>query len=549
MIKWYVCTLLLVFGAPILGSDAGVFGNPNGMLDGVTPGLTARFDFDGSWKDVSGNGNHAKPEEVWRGRDAFTFERRGSALFQSASSRLTAPLNITPGRMPEMTFTAWIKRHAQPARTIPRMSVFSNLDNRAGRALRILEGPDTRQTAFTLFLGNEETEALPVDMDNWVFVAVTFSESSQTAAIHAGGEKLTVSGSAATGITTGRTDLTLGHCPWDQRISFRGLMDDVRVYNRVLSDEEIRLIRDARTPAFEHFGRDHTAFIPKRPETVVRDSWTHDSPIIGTVAPGDTIYSGRVLRAVDTNRGFTEIPADRTLINVLRRTAVGHWVTGLYYPYESIEIDLGDGRTGYVALDDLMVVDLSHPSPITYLRQHVNLFTRTSQILTLTALLLILLFLIFYPAIDYRLLRLADSDNSPGVAWPVLLFLIIGFIVGVMYPFTAPQIYNFLETPLLWPAGHEFAVWYLSIMMVLMGLTVILSLWESIARAGVVAGLIRYLLLMAVAVTGFLLVSFLIIQTFLFSAVMMVLLILTPKFMDAASDWTRREGQWFIVTG
>ncbi|TVQ74345.1 MAG: hypothetical protein EA363_01805, partial [Balneolaceae bacterium] len=100
-----------------------------------------------------------------------------------------------------------------------------------------------------------------------------------------------------------------------------------------------------------------------------------------------------------------------------------------------------------------------------------------------------------------------------------------------------------------WPAGHEFAVWYLSIMMVLMGLTVILSLWESIARAGVIAGLVRYLVLMAVAVAGFLLVSFLIIQSFLFSAVMMVLLILTPKFMDAASEWTSREGQWFIVSG
>jgi len=545
MVKWYVYTLLLILGAPILGSDAEVIGNPNGMLDGVTPGLVARYDFDGTWKDVSGNGNHASPEEVWRGRDAFTFERRGSALFQSTSSRLLIPVNISPWRMPELTFTAWIKRHTHPTRTNPRMSVFSNLDNRQGRALRILEDPDSRETAFTLFLGNEETETLPVDMDNWVFVAVTFSESGQTATIHAGGEKLTINGSAV----SGRTDLTLGHCSWDQRISFLGLMDDVRIYNRVLSDDEIHLIRDARTPAFEHFGQDHTAFIPKRPGTVVRDNWTHDSPIIGTVEPSDTLYAERVLRAVNTSRGVTEIPPDRTLVNVLRRTTVGHWVTGLYYPFESIEVDLGDGRTGYVALDDLMVVDLSYPAAVTFLRQNLNLYTRTSQILTLTALLLVLLFLVFYPVIDSWLLRLADSYNSPGVAWPVLVFLIVGFILGVMYPFTAPLIYNFLETPLVWPAGHEFAVWYLSIMMVLMGLTVLASLWESIVRAGIVGGIIRFLVMITVAMAGFLLVSILIMQSFLFSAVMMILLILTPKFMDAASEWTRREGQWFIVTG
>ena len=549
MFKRYACMLLLMLGAPNLGSDATVNANPNGMLDGVTPGLVARFDFDGSWKDVSGNGNHARPREVWRGRDAFNFERRGSALFQSTSSRLVVPVNITPGRMPEMSFTGWIKRHGHPTRPIPRMSVFSNLDNRAGRALRILEDAESRQTSLTLFLGDEETGSLPVSMDNWVFVAVTFSESSQTATIHAGGDKITLDGSAAAGITSGRTNLTIGHCPWDQRISFRGLMDDVRIYSRVLSDEEIRLIRDARTPAFERFGIDQTAFIPKKPETVIRDNWTHDSPIIGTVDHTDTLYAERVLRAVNVNQGVTEIPPNRSLVNELRRSTVGHWVTGLYYPYESIEVDLEEGRTGYVSLDNLMVVDLSRPSVITFFRQHLNLHTRSNQVMALTALLLILLFLVFFPAIDAKMLHLSDSYNAPGVAWPVLLFLIIGFIVGVMYPFTWPQIYLFLETPLLWPAGHEFAVWYLTIMMVLMGLTVILSLWESIARAGVLAGLVRYLVVMVAAVAGFLLVSFLIIETFLFSAVMLVLLILTPKFMDLASDWTRREGQWFIVSG
>ena len=552
MVKRYACMLLLVLGAPILGSDAGVNGviaSPTGMMDGVTPGLVARFDFDGSWKDVSGNGNHARPEEVWRGRDAFTFERRGSALFQSTSSQLTVPVNIRPERMPEMTFTGWIKRHSQPTRPIPRMSVFSNLDNRAGRALRILEDGDTRQTSLTLFLGDEEIGSLPVGMDNWVFVAVTFSESRQTATIHAGDEKITVNGSTASGSTAGRIDLTLGHCPWDQRISFQGLMDDVRIYSRVLTDDEIHLIRDARTPAFDRYGQDHTAFIPKRPETVVRDHWTHDSPVIGSVEPSDTLYADRVLRAVNTDQSATEIPPNRTLVNTLRRSTVGHWVTGRYYPYESIEVDLEEGQTGYVSLDNLMVVDLSRPSVITFFRQHLNLHTRSNQVMALTALLLILLFLVFFPAIDAKMLNLSDSYNAPGVAWPVLLFLIIGFIVGVMYPFTWPQIYLFLETPLLWPAGHEFAVWYLTIMMVLMGLTVILSLWESIARAGVIAGLVRYLVLMAVAVAGFLLVSFLIIQSFLFSAVMVVLLILTPKFMDLASDWTRREGQWFIVSG
>ncbi len=545
MIRWYVCTLLFLLGAPIFGNDTGVFANPNGMTDGVAFGLVARYDFDGTWKDVSGNNNHASPDEVWRGRDAFTFERRGSALFDSPSSQLRVPLNITPVRLPDMTFTAWIKRHAHPTRTIPRMSVFSNLDNREGRALRILEDPETRETALTLFLGSGETESLPVDMDNWVFVAVTMSESGQTATIHAGGEQLTVSGTAP----VGRNDFRLGHCPWDQRISFRGLMDDVRFYNRVLSDEEIRRIRDTRTPAYEYFGQDHTAFIPKRPETVVREHWAHDSPIVGMVGPEDTLYGERVLRAVNTDQGAVEIPANRTLINTLRRSTVGHWVTGLYYPYESVEITLSDDRAGFVALDELMVVDLSRPAVITMLRQHVNLYTRSSQILTLSLLLLILLFLVFFPSIDSFLLNLADSDNSPGVAWPVLLFLIAGFIIGVMYPFTWPQIYNFLETPLLWPAGHEFAVWYLTIMMVLMGLTVLISLWESISRAGILVGLIRYVILMVVAVAGFLLVSFLIMQTFLFSAVMMVLLILTPKFMDAAADWTRHEGQWFIVSG
>ncbi len=549
MIKWYVYTLALILAGPLLGRGTDIHANPNGMLDGVTPGLVARFDFDGSWRDVSGNGNHARPHEVWRGRDAFSFERRGSALFQSTSSWLTVPVSIAPGRLPEMTFTGWIKRHGHPTRPIPRMSVFSNLDNRIGRSLRILEDPGTRQTSLSLFLGDEETGSLSVEMDNWVFVAVTFSESARSATIYAGDEKITLDGSAAVGIITGRPDVTLGHCPWDQRISFRGLMDDVRIYNRVLSEDEIRLIRNARTPVFNRFGEDQTAFIPKRPQTAVRDHWTHESPIIGAVEPSDTLFANRVLRAVNVNQSATEIPPNRSLTDRLRHSSVGHWVTGLHYPYESIEIVMGDGRTGYVSLDDVIVVSLSHPPLLTQLRQHLNLYTRSSRVLTLTALLLIFLLLVFYPVIDAWMLRMTDRYNSPGVAWPVFFFLIIGFVIGLMYPFTAPLIYNFLETPLLWPAGHEFAVWYLSIMMVLMGLTVILGLWESIARAGVLVGIIRFVILMVVAVAGFLLVSLLIVQTFLFSAVMLVLLILSLRFMDLASEWTGRVGQWFIVSG
>ncbi len=521
--------------------------NPAGALDGVTAGLAVRFDFNGNWNDVSGNAIHGSPVELWHGRDAFSYEKRGSAHFQSPSSKLLVPLNINPTRIPEMTFTGWIKPHAFPSPNYPRMTVFSNLDNRTGRALRFLKDPETGETGLTLFLGQEETEMLPVPLDNWTFVAVTFSESGQSATIYAGEEKKTFEGRSA----AGRRELSLGHCSWDQRISFLGLMDDIRFYYRNLSEDELHRIRDARSPAREQFNRNHTAFLPKRPGTIVRENWTHDSPIIGTVEPEDTLVAERILRAVNTNQKAVEISPNRTFMNMIRRSALGFWITGVYPPYESVEVPLpnSDSGTGYVDLDDLIVIDLAQPAFLTWLRGQVHLYTRPSQLLTLGLLLLILLFVIFYPSIDTFLLRLGDSDHAPGVAWPVMLFLITGFIIGVMYPFTEPLILNYLETPLLWPAGHEFAVWYLTLMTVLMGLTFIISLVESFKRAGIIVGVIRYLLLMAVAAAAFLLVTFLLIETFLFSAVLVVLLILTPKLMDAASEWTRKEGQWFMVSG
>jgi hypothetical protein len=94
-------------------------------------------------------------------------------------------------------------------------------------------------TALTLYVADEEAwaaDAVPMGTGQWVHVACTFSDSTDTAEFFVDGESV---GSMAHDAALGTTeyDLRIGTDQW--RDAFRGGIDQVAVFDTVLTPAEI----------------------------------------------------------------------------------------------------------------------------------------------------------------------------------------------------------------------------------------------------------------------------------------------------------------------
>lgn len=190
-----------------------------------TDGLAAHWPADGNALDAVGS-HHGAPENV-----TYAAGRFGQAFSMNGSNSVVrTALDIQRSTMDNLTMSVWVK----PASIGNRRQVLSNDDGGFDRNL-MLEGD---MWALTTDGGSPGICYLPVpatvgDWQHLVLIyqgadMVFFKNGVKTIAACAAGND----GQTANRLTIGQTA-----GPWSEY--FHGLIDEVRIYNRALSDDEV----------------------------------------------------------------------------------------------------------------------------------------------------------------------------------------------------------------------------------------------------------------------------------------------------------------------
>ena len=191
--------------------------------------LLAWFPLDGNSIDLSGNDYHGTVEGPVLTEDRFG-NPNGAYLFDGIDDYIHVPLNINPSQHPQLTITAWAKANdATPIR-----QVVSHDDGGYDRTLGIdHRGGGEGWSAFSgtgTVLGFQ-----PVELGEWTFLAVTYDQINSTVKLYVN-DTLLFEEIGSMG--EGHDFLRIGSNPNFVEF-FDGAIDDVKIYNRVLFENEI----------------------------------------------------------------------------------------------------------------------------------------------------------------------------------------------------------------------------------------------------------------------------------------------------------------------
>lgn len=195
-------------------------------------GLAGWWPFNGDAQDVSGSGNHA----VVNGQTISTGQngRPSGAYVFNGVSAMTAGMNNIPIGSSDRTVTAWVNLSSYAAS--PGWSMVSSWGAQSTSAASALS---IRYTGAVAFNGqsNDAISGMIMPLNGWHLVGYTVSGTQvkiiydDTIASYALANSLSTNASAQSYIGS-----YIGNNRWT------GSIDDLRIYNRVLSNAELQAI-------------------------------------------------------------------------------------------------------------------------------------------------------------------------------------------------------------------------------------------------------------------------------------------------------------------
>jgi hypothetical protein len=218
----------------------------------VKEGLVAYYPFNGNAKDESGNGNDGEVKGAILATDRHGEDRKAYE-FDGESNRIEIKPFVSQ-KFSSITFSAWINTSDER----PTKHIFSNYKEgdasahwfhvllaEGGPAGHIsIQADDGRQDRVPPFLvANKSTSD-----EQWHQIVATWDSIDGKLSIYLDGEQ---DDSRDIGI---KTSLNLKYPIWigGQNIRskryFKGSIDDVRIYNRALSEEQVKALYDLEKP-------------------------------------------------------------------------------------------------------------------------------------------------------------------------------------------------------------------------------------------------------------------------------------------------------------
>jgi uncharacterized repeat protein (TIGR02543 family) len=220
---------------------------PVGSCDGPTDGLVACYSFDGNANDESSNENHGTVHGATLTEDRFG--NAGSAYsFDGQDDYIENDTFVDIDKT--ITVTGWIKYTS----LLPNMytrTIVGKADNNGsntGFTLHLKETtggiPKVRYIVNDDNGGRSDVYTDQIDIDTWYFVAASYDGTEQK--IYLDG-KLNMSIENLGTIKAATSNLLVGKSDVNRVGYFQGLIDDIRIYNRALSEQEIKQLYGLET--------------------------------------------------------------------------------------------------------------------------------------------------------------------------------------------------------------------------------------------------------------------------------------------------------------
>ena len=223
----------------------------------LSDGLVAHYQFNGNANDESGNGNNGTvfgaaltTDRFGNPNSAYSFDGTDDGILIPESGSLNNG-NFQSG----YTIAAWIKPTGLPTESGYKMIVSTN-----GFGLRLLtyeSDPDVKLEAHHCHSQGTSSwpPFAPMPRDSWYFTVTTWDGST-------GEWKMFLDSTPSYSIT--KIDLeefspshpdqvAIGQDSWYDRWYFEGTIDDVRIYNRALSDSEVTELYQMPAPKDRSF--------------------------------------------------------------------------------------------------------------------------------------------------------------------------------------------------------------------------------------------------------------------------------------------------------
>jgi hypothetical protein len=198
-----------------------------GQEAAIPSGGVAYYPFNGNANDAWGNNDG----EVFG--PVLCADRFGTAnsayKFNGTDNYIAIPININPEKMPVITLVAW----ANSSESSPVRQVISHDDGGFDRSI----GIDDRGggLGWSAFCGSGEVLGFqPITNGQWVFLAAVYNQKDSTATLYVNDAVFKTKGWCETGHDT----TYIGMNPSFGEF-FAGMIDEVRIYDRALTKEEI----------------------------------------------------------------------------------------------------------------------------------------------------------------------------------------------------------------------------------------------------------------------------------------------------------------------
>lgn len=213
-----------------------------------TEGLIACFSFDGDAGDISGHENHAKVYSAELTEDRFGYQQR-AFLFDGKRSYLKVYSKTRSVFSNGLTFTTWIF----PMKSKKGMILGQWSSGRQSKESKYLLFDSGQNITFQVFPGMQYPlkSNSPIDLDHWTHIAATYDGTAS---------KLFINGKMSAGLPAGQTwgnargtwyigcSQAAGNSGLKKQDHFAGIIDDLRIYNRALSESELNEIYSHEKP-------------------------------------------------------------------------------------------------------------------------------------------------------------------------------------------------------------------------------------------------------------------------------------------------------------
>lgn len=224
----------ITFTLTACGGGSGGSNKEDNPID-INDNLIGYFPFSGNANDESGNGNHAT-DIIGATLTADRSNNDNSAyFFDGVDNEIVVPININPDVLPEVTITTWVRSDDGEG------VVISN-DRQDSAGFDRTLGIDFRGggIGWSAFAGTGQVVGfIPVAVGEWTFLAVVYDQTNGTVKVYVNDQSFEGTGTLSNGFDTTTIGTNPGFKVSFPQNYFEGAIDEVRIYNRALTENEV----------------------------------------------------------------------------------------------------------------------------------------------------------------------------------------------------------------------------------------------------------------------------------------------------------------------